>query len=183
MVVHPLSIVMFAPRNDIANITTFHGIISVVNHKLVGCIEMAFVVTHGGRCFMMHHQLHPFLFSICVQHLHVEIRIGSDEIKHIIFWFAEPIFPAFIPAFYQYLIETMLRCKVDITFYFVIVGSMTSVRACLWIIRLSEFDGINIICICPTAFSGNHLPPHTDILHRFNPRNILISTWFVQIQG
>ena len=77
----------------------------------------------------------------------------------------------------------MLRCKVDITFYFVIVGSVTSVRACLWVIRLSEFDGINIICICPTAFSGNHLPPHTDILHRFNPRNILISTWFVQIQG
>ena len=131
MVIHPLSVMMFAPRDDITHITAFYSIVSVVSHKLVGCIQMSLIITNGSRCFMMHHQFHTFLFGIRIQHLHIKIRIGSDKIKYIIFGFAKPVFPAFVPAFYQYLIETMPGRKVNITFYFIIVGCMTSVGPCL----------------------------------------------------
>ena len=33
----------------------------------------------------------------------------SYKIKNIIFAFSEPVFPTFVPAFYQYLVESMLR--------------------------------------------------------------------------
>ena len=30
------------------------------------------------------------------------------------------VFPTFVPAFYQYLVESMLRCKINVTFYVVV---------------------------------------------------------------
>ena len=134
MVIHPLSVMMFAPRDDITHITAFYSIVSVVSHKLVGCIQMSLIITNGSRCFMMHHQFHTFLFGIRIQHLHIKIRIGSDKIKYIIFGFAKPVFPAFVPAFYQYSIESVGCGKVDITFHVSGVGRMFAVRFCFGVI-------------------------------------------------
>ena len=47
VVVHPLSVVMLATRNDIAHITTLHGIVAVFIHQVVGRMEMSLVVAHG----------------------------------------------------------------------------------------------------------------------------------------
>ena len=182
MVVHPLSVMMFATRNDIADISTLHSIVAVIYHKLICRIQMTFIVTNRSGCLVMHHQLYSFWLRICIQHFQIEIRIRCNEIKYIIFWFAEPIFPTFVPSFYQYLIKSMFRSKVNVPFHIIVIRCMASVRFCFWIICFAQFHRVNIVRICPRTFSANHFPPHTNVFHRFNPRNIFISTRIVQIQ-
>ena len=55
MVHHHLSIVILATRNDVANISAFHRVISVEVHQLVGTVHVTFVVHHRRRRFMVHH--------------------------------------------------------------------------------------------------------------------------------
>ena len=147
MIIHPLSVMMFSTRNNVTYIPTLQGIIPVIYHKLICFIKMTFVVTYRSRSLVMHHQLHPFFLSIRIKHLHVKIRIRSDEIKDIILRISKPVFPTFIPAFHQYLVESMFGSKINITFHFIIVGRMASVWLCFGIIRLSKFHRINIIRI------------------------------------
>ena len=174
---------MFSTRNNVTYISTLHSIIPVIYHKLICFIKMTFVVTYRSRGLVMHHQLYPFFLCIRIEHFHIKIRIRSDEIKDIILWISKPVFPTFIPAFHQYLVESMFGSKIDITFHFIIVGWMASVWLCLGIIRLSKFHRINIIRIRPGTFSGDHFPPHSDIFHRLNPRNIFINTRLIQVQS
>ena len=182
VVVHPLTIMMFTARNHIAYIATLYCIVTVVYHKLVSFINMTFIIAYGSRSFMMHHQFHTFALSIFVQHLYIKVRIRSYKIKHIIFGVTEPIFPSFVPTFYQYLIKSIFSSKVYITFYVLIGSTMTSVRFSFSIIRFTQFYGRQIIGISPSALTGNHLPPHTYIFHRLNPGNIFVGTRLIQIQ-
>ena len=41
---HPLAVVVFAPREDIPDITALHGIIAVVVHQLVGLLHVPFII-------------------------------------------------------------------------------------------------------------------------------------------
>ena len=182
MVVHPLTVVMLSTRNHIAYITTLHCIVTVVYHKLVGFIHMTFIIAYGCRSFMMHHQFHTLTFSVSVQHLYIKVRIWSYKIKYIIFRMTEPVFPSFVPTFYQHLIKSIFSCKVYITFYVFIGSTMTSVRFSFGIVRFTQFYRRQIIGISPSALSGNHFPPYAYIFHRLNPGNIFISTRLIQIQ-
>lgn len=127
VIIHPLTIMMFSPRNDITYITTLHRIISVINHELIGFIHMTFVVAYRSRCFMMHHQFHTFTLSILIQHFHVKVRICSNKVEYIIFGVTEPVFPSFIPSFNQYLVKSMFGSKINVTFYILIVSTMLAV--------------------------------------------------------
>ena len=131
MIVHPLSVVMFSTRNDITYITTLDSIVSVIYHKLISSIQMTFIVARGSRSFVMHHQLHSFCLRISIEHFQIEVGIRSNKIKNIIFGMAEPVLPTLIPTFHQYLVKSMQRRKVNITFHIVIIRSMPSVRLCL----------------------------------------------------
>ena len=137
VIVHPLSVMMFTTWDDITHITTLHCIISIVHHELISLVHMAFVITYGSRSFVVHHQLHTFAGSIGIQHLHIKIGIRSHKIEYIIFWLAEPVFPTFVPAFYQYLVESVLGCKVNIAFHIFVVGTVLAVRFRFWIIRFA----------------------------------------------
>ena len=183
VVVHPLSVVVFSARNDIAYIAAFHCIIAIIHHKLIGFVHVAFVIADGRRCFMMHHQLHTFALGVSVQHLYIEIGVWGYKVENIIFGMSEPVFPAFVPTFHQHLVETVGSRKVDISLHVFIVGAMTSVGLCLGIVRFAQFDGGQFVRICPSAFAGNHFPPYAYIFHRFNPRNIFIGTRFIQVQS
>ena len=134
MVIHPLSIVVLTTWNNVAYIATFYRIISVVCHELVCLVHVAFIVTYRSRSFMMHHQFYAFACSVALKFFHIEVGIGSYKIKHIIFAFSEPVFPTFIPAFYQYLVESMLCCKINVTFYVGSVGRVFAVRFCFVVI-------------------------------------------------
>ena len=182
MIIHPLAIVILASRNDIAYISTFHCVISMVYHKLIGLIQMAFVVTYRSRSFVMHHQFHSLAMSIVVQHLHIKIRIWSHKIKDIILRFAEPVFPTFIPTFDKYLIKSMLSCEINVFLHILIGSTMASVRLQRRIVCLTQLHRRQIVCISPGTLTCNHLPPNAHIFNRFNPRYIFISTRLVQVQ-
>lgn len=55
MVVHPLSVMVFSTRDDVAHITTLYRVITIIGHKLVSFVHVSFVVTYRSRSFMMHH--------------------------------------------------------------------------------------------------------------------------------
>ena len=107
--------------------------------------------------------------SILVQRLDVEIRIRGHEIENVILVAVRPVFPADIPALDQNLIKAMFGSEVDAAAHIGIVRRMLAVRFRLGIIGNAEMYGREVIGICPSALSGNHLPPYTDIFHRMNP--------------
>ncbi len=139
VVVHPLSIVVLATWNDIAYIAAFYRIISVVCHELVCLVHVAFIVTYRSRSFMVHHQFYAFACSVTLKLFYIEVRIGGYKIEDIIFAFPKPVFPTFVPAFYQYLVESMLCCKINVTFYVGSVGRVFAVRFCFIVIGFAQF--------------------------------------------
>ena len=76
----------------------------------------------------------------------------------------------------------MLGSKVDVAAHIGIVRRMPAVRLGRGIIGNAKMHGREVIGISPRAFSGNHLPPHTDIFHRMNPRNVIVGTRLIEIQ-
>ena len=182
MIIHPLAIVIFSTRNDVAHIATLHGIVSVVHHKLVSLVHVAFVVAHRSGGLMMHHQLHALAMRILIEHLHVKIGIRRNKIEHVVFGFSEPIFPAFIPSFHQHLVESVGGGKVDILLYMLVIGSMASVGLRLAVIQYTQLHGRQLIRISPRTLSGYQFPPDTHVLHRLNPRHIVIGARLVQVQ-
>ena len=131
---------------------------------------------------MMHEEFHALGMSILVKCLDIEIRIRCHEIEDIILIAVRPVFPADIPALYQNLVKAMFGSEVDIAAHIRIVRRMPAVRLGRRIIGNAEMHGREVIGICPSAFSGNHFPPHTDIFHRMNPRNVIIGTRLIEIQ-
>ena len=149
MIIHPLPVMMLTTRNDITNISTFHGIIAMICHKLISFIQMTFIVTNESRCFMMHHQSYSFTPGIIIQHFYIKIRIRSNKVKDKISGTSSPTFPTFIPTFHQDLIHVMFGCKIDISFHILIIGSMTTVWLDLCIIVFTESHSKQLICIAP----------------------------------
>ena len=90
-----------------------------------------------------------FAGCIAVDFLHIEVGIRSHEIKHIVFAVAEPVFPAFVPAFNQYCIESVSGCKVNVTFHVGCVGRMFAVRFCFGVIRFTEFYAGQFVGVSP----------------------------------
>ena len=125
---------MFSARNDVAYVSALYRVVSIVCHKLISFVHVAFVVAYRSGSFMVHHHFDPFAGCIAMDFLHIEIGIRSDEIKYIVFAVAKPVFPAFVPAFYQYSIESVGCGKVDITFHVSGVGRMFAVRFCFGVI-------------------------------------------------
>ena len=149
VIVHPLSVVMFAAGDDVAYITALYGVVSIVCHKLVGFVHVAFVVAYRSGSFVMHHHFDSFAGCIAVDFLHIEVGIRSHEIKHIVFAVAEPVFPAFVPAFNQYCIESVSGCKVNVTFHVGCVGRMFAIRFCFGVIRFTEFYAGQFVGVSP----------------------------------
>ena len=69
----------FAARNDIAYITALYRIVTVVYHKLVSLVHMAFVVADRCGSFVVHHHLDTFSRCVTMYFFYIEIRIRSDE--------------------------------------------------------------------------------------------------------
>ena len=103
VVVHPLSVVVFTTWYDIAHISALHRVVAVFVHKVVGCIEVAFVVAHRRRCLMVHHQTYTLGMSIVVESLDVEVGIWCLEIEDVVLTVSEPVFPTYVPTLYENL--------------------------------------------------------------------------------
>ena len=173
MIIHPLSVMVLATGNNIADITALYRVIAVIHHKLISFIHMTFVVTGWCGSFVVHHHFDTFACGITMNLFYVEIGIRSDEIEYIIFAVTEPVFPTFVPSFYQYCIKTVGGSEIDITFYVSGVSGMFAVRFGFWIICFTQFYTSQLIGVGPWALSGYHIPPHADIFHRFYPRGCI----------
>ena len=181
MVVHPLGRVVFITGDDITYVTGFHGMITIVYHELEGLIQLAFVVGSIGGCFVMHHHLHAFFFGVTLQLFDVEVGIGFVEEELTIFPVRSPVFPTFVPAFYQYSVDAMGGGEVDIFLHMGGIGGVMTIGFQFGIIRNAGL-GLVEITICPgLSFACEHFPPHADEFHRTNPGGIFILARFVQI--
>ena len=173
---------MVATRDDISHIACLDSIITVFVHQLIRLFDMPFVILCRRRGFMVHQDLNTFRVCILIKHLDIEVRIRSDKVEDITLPHIRPVFPADIPAFYQYLVESVLRSKVDIAFYLLIIGSMTTIGFYFCPINIIEFDAGKLIGVVPTTLADNHLPPYTTIFRRMNPRRIFNLTRLIEVE-
>ncbi len=60
VVVEPLTVVVFAARNHISNISALDSVVAILVHELVGLVHVALIVAHRCGCLMVHHQAHTF---------------------------------------------------------------------------------------------------------------------------
>ena len=169
VIVHQLAVVILTSWDDIADITGLHGIITIFVHQVEGILQMALIIECRRRCLVVHHQLHALRMSIVIEHLDIEIRIWSHEIEDIEFLMTEPVFPTFVPAFYQNLLQTVLGCKVDIALYFLVGCTMSTVRLALAVIGYTETNRWQVVGIAPGLGAYNHIPPYTAVLGWMNP--------------
>ena len=117
----------------------------------------------------MHDELHSLGMCILIECLDVEIRIWSHEIKDIELLMTEPVFPTFVPAFYQNLLQTVFGSKVDIALYFLVGCTMSTVRLALAVIGYTETNRWQVVGIAPGLGAYNHVPPYTAVLGWMNP--------------
>ena len=103
VVVHPLAVVMFATRQDIAHISALYRVVSILVHKMICRFEMTLIIAHRPGCLVMHHQSHTFGMGIIVECLDVKIRIGRLEVEYIVLFMTKPIFPSNVPTLDKHL--------------------------------------------------------------------------------
>ena len=169
VIVHQLAVVILTSWDDIAHITGLHGIIAIFVHQVEGILHVTLVVESCRRGLVVHHQLHTLRVCVVVEHLDIEVRIWSYEIEDIEFLMTEPVFPTFVPAFYQHLLQTVLGSKVDIALYFLVGCTMSAIRLALAVIGYTEANRWQVVGIAPGLGANNHIPPYTAVLGRMNP--------------
>ena len=76
---------------------------------------------------MVHHEAHALALGIGVECLDVKVGVGGNEVEHIVLGVAGPVFPTFVPALHEHLVEAMLGGEVDVAAYVLIGGSVASV--------------------------------------------------------
>ena len=182
MIDHPLSVMMFPTRYNISHISTLHGIIAMIVHKLICFLHVPFIITNRARGLMMHNHFHSLRFGVLLYFFYIEIGIRCDKIEYIVFRLTYPIFPPDVPTFHQHSVKSMFCGKIDIFFYMLGISGMTSIRRQTRIIDQIEFH-MRQIGISPSTFPGYHFPPYTYIFRRFYPTRIFIDTRFIQIKG
>ncbi len=162
-----LVVVIAAFGQDIAYIAALDCVVAILVHKLVGRVDMAFVVIDGAGCLMVHHKLNAFAVGIVVERFDVEVGIWSCEVEHIFLFFSEPVFPSYVPALYKQLIHTIVSGEIDIFAHGLVVGEMTSVGFGLRVIKGCKIE-IFGVGVRPRGAACDHFPPDT---HKFGGMN------------
>ena len=169
VIVHQLAVVILASRNDVADVSCLNGIIAVLVHQTESILQMALVIECGRRGFVVHHQLHALRVGIVVEHLYIEVGIRRHEVEDIQLLVSEPVFPSFIPSFYQNLLQTVLCSEVDVALHLIVCCTMCAVGLALAVVGHAETNRRQVVGITPCLGAYNHVPPHTAILCRMNP--------------
>ena len=179
---HPLVVVVVAFGDDVADVSRLYGRISVLVHESVCRLHVSFVVAYRTRRFVVHY--HPDAFRSCVAFyfVNVEIGVGRNEVEYVILHVAEPVFPAYVPSFNQYGIESVCGSEVDVPLYVSRIGAVTAVGLNLGQVIRIEMHALQFVRIRPAAFAGDHLPPYAHVFARTDPRRILDFTGFVQVE-
>ena len=183
VIIDRLAVVALAKRDDGAHITALHGIVSVLVHQRVSLLHPMLVVDSGSAALVVHDEADALFVGVFVQCGQVEIGIRCKEVEDELLLFTVPVFPTDIPALDEQSIETIGSGKVDITAHIGIVGTVGAVRSGVNVVGLTELHRREVVGVAPSALAGNHLPPHTHVLHGVDPGDILQSAWFVEVEN
>ena len=182
VVVHPLAVVVFAARHDVAHVAALHGGIAVVYHELVCLVQVAFVVACRSRGLVVHDHLHALRGGVAVYLLHVEVGVGGHEVEYVVLLVAEPVFPAHVPSFNQHSIEAVFGGEVNVALHVGRVGRVCAVGFGVGKVGFAQLHGRKVVGVAPGALVGNHVPPYAYIFSGLDPRGILDFARFVQVQ-
>ena len=144
-------------------------------------MHLTFIIGHRRSCFMVHNNFYSFRCGITLQFLYIEVRISFSETVYKFLGISVIVFPAFIPSLYQYGIEAMFRCKVNILFYMSCIGTMMTIRFQLGIVSFTDYDVLRIGISPGRASSCKVFPPYTHVFGRLNPGSIFQLARFIQI--
>ena len=183
VIVHPLTVMVFASRNDIPYITAFYGGVFVLVHQLIGFIHKTLVVADRRGSFVVHNHLNSFAFGVLVNSFDIKIGVRCLEVEYQIFGMSKPIFPPDVPTFYEYAIKTIFGGKVDVFLHIFGSSPVLAVGFEGGVIGFTDMHTGHIVSIRPFFHTGNHFPPYSYVLHRVNPRSISQSTRFVEVEG
>ena len=182
MVHQGLTVVGFSVRDDVSHITALDGIVAVLLHKLIGGLHPALIIGNGRRRLVVHNNTDTLLVGILVKGRQVVVRIRGDEVKDIILLTANPVFPAFVPAFHQNGVKAIGGGIVNVSAHVLVIGRMASVGRGLGIVGYAQPHGGILIRIGPSLAAGNHLPPDAHILHGMDPTHILQGAGLIEIE-
>ena len=182
VVVDRLAVMALAKRDDGAHVTALHGVVAVLVHQRVGFLHPMLIVDCGGGTFMVHDETDALLMGVFVQSWQIKVRIGGEEVENELFLFAVPVFPADVPAFDEQPVKTVGGSEVDIAAHVGVVGTVCAIWRGVFKVGLAQFHRGKIVGVIPGALAGNHLPPHTHVLHGMNPRHILQGTRLVEVE-
>ena len=119
---------------------------------------------------------------IVVEHLYVEVGIRRHEVEDVKFLVSEPVFPSFVPSFYQNLLQTILCSEVDVALHLIVCCTMCAVGLALTVVGNAETNRRHVVGVAPCLGAYNHVPPHATILCRMNPRSILYLARLVKVE-
>ena len=130
----------------------------------------------------MHNEPDALFVGVFVQCGQVKVRVGGEEVKHELFLLSVPVFPTDVPAFDEQTVETVGGGKVDVAAHVGVVRAVRAVGLGVFIVGLAEFYRWEVVGVAPSAFAGDHLPPHAHVLHWVNPAYILQSARLVEVE-
>ena len=174
---------VFASRNDIPYITAFYGGVFVFVHQLIGFVHKTLVVADRRGGFVVHNHLNSFAFGVLVNGFDIKIGVRCLEVEYQIFGMSKPIFPPYVPTFYQYAIKTIFGGKVDIFLHIFGSSPVLAVGFEGGVIGFTDMYTRNIVSVRPFFHTSNHFPPYPYVLHWVNPRSISQSARFVEVEG
>ena len=93
-----------------------------------------------------------------------------------------PVFPTYVPAFNEHLVDTIFGCKVNVFLHILGCCAVSAVWFSLAVIGFSELNRWEFVCVIPAILAHNHLPPYANILGWVNPTCIFNLARFVQVE-
>ncbi len=75
----------------------------------------------------MHHQLYALGVGVVVEGGYVEVGVGGHEVKHEVLLLSEPVLPTYVPTLDEELVHAVVGCKIDVSSYILVVGTVMSV--------------------------------------------------------
>ena len=120
--------------------------------------------------------------GISVESREIEVRIRGHEVEDVVFLLVVPVFPAFVPAFYQKCVKAVLRRKIYVAADIFIVRAVIAVGPDRGIVGHTELNGRKLVGVRPLALPRNHLPPDAHIFYGMDPAHILKGAGLVEVE-
>jgi len=178
---HPLAVMVLAARDDAADVAGLDAVVAVLFHKGKGILHPPLIIGHRRRGLVVHDQAHSVFGGVALQLLHIEIGIGSDKIKNLLFPVTEPVLPADVPALDQHPVKAVSGGEIDVAFGLGRGGAVASVGLESVPVGRGQFEIAGVGHV-PGDRADVHAPPDADIFLRLDPAGIGQGAGLVEVE-